>query len=121
MKKITNTQTRLIDLRNLMLNFPEDAKLEMSQWTPYRYYLNVECGTACCAAGNAVIYLKSWSDHLEFRDKMITYITAKLSINSTITLSHFLPDLNSDEFNSIFIYPDTTEEVAAAITRFLED
>ncbi len=108
------TIDRLTDLKGLMLNFPEDAELDMTKWRP-------TCSTACCAAGNAVIYLKSWSDHLEFDDSGIGFINDDVVINTKRILRRFLLGINVLEFDNIFVYPETTKQVAAAITRVLED
>lgn len=52
---------RMIDLYNLMINFPEKAKFKIDFWAsnlgPGK---KIVCGTAVCAGGAGVLFLPSW-------------------------------------------------------------
>ncbi len=112
------TIDRLTDLKGLMDNFPKEAILDMERWAPYPHPY---CGIACCAAGNAVMYVKSWKDELTFDGDTIIFKNEDFKgFNTSNVICLFLKGLSNCELKNIFYKPDTMQEVSNAIAEVLE-
>lgn len=76
---------RMIDLYNLMINFPEEIHFAMGKWVqnlgPRR---KITCNTAACAGGAGVLFLLSWK-----KAGIILNDNALLDDNSPKYMSYF--------------------------------
>ena len=54
-------ENKLIDLYNLMINFPKQVPFHMGYWISYLGENNeITCNTVVCAAGSGALLLPSW-------------------------------------------------------------